>query len=461
MTNGNSNSGREQPDPLSATGMFLRAVEHDTPQDAQPADPVADLLSPQRAPAAKTASAAPSAAASNAAQSEFTALFNSLPRSTPPGPGAPAASPATVQAVAPQPSPASAGQGEFTRIFVAGAPPAHTPVSRPSEDLARPEAPSAGPSRSKGFSSQGVSDSASADGFTQIFNGPPRPGGQTPPPRPAPASAPSSDGSFTQFFNNPGRGAAPEPAAPPAFRPAPPQASSSWNDDPIFSPPAKTKTPESAPGSVTKMIAALEGSGAGTSAPKAQETAPYRAEPRAAAIPATPRAPEDAGGVTRIIQQLAQESPAAAAKSAPMMEPRPATPASEEQGEFTRMISGPGFKPAPASPAGPQASSKPLGGAPAFAMPATPPLPPVPQVSPPALPAVVRAAAPAPAPAMAAPQAPALPAIPAIPKPAAPALPAIAPPKSKLEAMVPILLVINTFLLVLLLVVVIFLIKAK
>jgi hypothetical protein len=40
-------------------------------------------------------------------------------------------------------------------------------------------------------------------------------------------------------------------------------------------------------------------------------------------------------------------------------------------------------------------------------------------------------------------------------------MPAPVPPKSKLEAMVPILLVINTFLLVLLLVVVIFLIKAK
>jgi len=40
-------------------------------------------------------------------------------------------------------------------------------------------------------------------------------------------------------------------------------------------------------------------------------------------------------------------------------------------------------------------------------------------------------------------------------------MPALAPPKGKLEAMVPILLVINTFLLVLLLVVVIFLIKVK
>jgi len=39
-------------------------------------------------------------------------------------------------------------------------------------------------------------------------------------------------------------------------------------------------------------------------------------------------------------------------------------------------------------------------------------------------------------------------------------MPAIAPPKTRLEAMVPILLVINTFLLVLLLVVVIFLIRA-
>ena len=51
--------------------------------------------------------------------------------------------------------------------------------------------------------------------------------------------------------------------------------------------------------------------------------------------------------------------------------------------------------------------------------------------------------------------------MPAIPKPALPPMPALAPPKSKLEAMVPILLVINTFLLLILLVVVIFLIKAR
>jgi hypothetical protein len=49
-----------------------------------------------------------------------------------------------------------------------------------------------------------------------------------------------------------------------------------------------------------------------------------------------------------------------------------------------------------------------------------------------------------------------------LPKPAPlPPVPALAPPKGKLEAMVPILLVINTFLLLLLLMVVIFLIKAK
>jgi len=39
--------------------------------------------------------------------------------------------------------------------------------------------------------------------------------------------------------------------------------------------------------------------------------------------------------------------------------------------------------------------------------------------------------------------------------------PALAAPKSKLEAMVPILLVINTFLLLVLLIVVIFLIKTR
>lgn len=40
-------------------------------------------------------------------------------------------------------------------------------------------------------------------------------------------------------------------------------------------------------------------------------------------------------------------------------------------------------------------------------------------------------------------------------------MPALAPPKSKREAMVPILLVINTFLLLILLLAVIFLIKAR
>jgi hypothetical protein len=49
------------------------------------------------------------------------------------------------------------------------------------------------------------------------------------------------------------------------------------------------------------------------------------------------------------------------------------------------------------------------------------------------------------------------------PKPAAPALapPAIAAPKSKLDEMVPILLVINTFLLIVLIVLVAFALKAR
>jgi hypothetical protein len=42
-----------------------------------------------------------------------------------------------------------------------------------------------------------------------------------------------------------------------------------------------------------------------------------------------------------------------------------------------------------------------------------------------------------------------------------PAPPAVAPPKSKLEAMVPVLLILNTFLLIVLLVVVVFAMKSK
>jgi hypothetical protein len=74
-------------------------------------------------------------------------------------------------------------------------------------------------------------------------------------------------------------------------------------------------------------------------------------------------------------------------------------------------------------------------------------MPPVPAVAPPAL----QATAAAPAPRLGPPkvQAPAL------------APPALAAPKSKLEAMVPVLLVINTFLLVVILMVVIFALKGK
>jgi hypothetical protein len=48
-----------------------------------------------------------------------------------------------------------------------------------------------------------------------------------------------------------------------------------------------------------------------------------------------------------------------------------------------------------------------------------------------------------------------------MPAPAPPAAPALSAPKTKLEAIVPILLVINTFLLIVILMVVVFALKSR
>jgi hypothetical protein len=146
------------------------------------------------------------------------------------------------------------------------------------------------------------------------------------------------------------------------------------------------------------------------------------------------------------LNRLAPEPVKSVFDSAPVrVESAPAT----GPGEFTRMISreevnaARAGEPAPPSPAFAAAPLPKLQPPPMAAprMPAAPALPPV-QVAPPPAPAIPVAAVPIP------------------PKPPVPAAPPPAP-KGKLEAMVPILLLINTFLLMVLLVVVVFLIKTR
>jgi hypothetical protein len=417
MTDKNSNS-RPEPsaDPLSATAMFLKAFDTDREEAPKGADRLAAEPQPTSAGAVPEAPAVPPPSQSGPEPGEFTQMFSSM------GQRPPAPQPSTRREAPPVSSEAAResqvqpeqGPGEFTRIFVSGKAAPYAPPARASEPPSRPAPPSPGPSKSKGFSSPGASDSASAEG------------------------------TFTQLFRNPPRPAAPAPATPPSASP-----DSSWKNDAFFRP-AETSVPQEASPSVTSILSSL--AGPGTAHPRTPEAAAYRPEPLPSYAP--PKPAEEPGGVTRLIQRLAQEPGPGAPTSAGPGPSAPPPPPGSGPGEFTRIISGLGPLSAAAPPAAAPAPSG--GAAPAFAIPAAP-LPPASKLAPPPLPA-------APMPHAAQPAAPAsfaVPPVPAIPKPAPPPVPAIAPPKSKLEAMVPILLVINTFLLVLLLVVVIFLIKAK
>ncbi len=464
MTNKDAKTGPGAPeggDPLSATGMFLRAFE--TTPEAQekpaeptrlmrPAPPSADAGSNDRRATTPTG---PGAAGSG--PGEFTQFFQSLDAGA--GRGAkPLSQPEAAQAAgatgvikSPAPgyalpasaaastSPSSRGSvpesvpeaapGEFTRIFVSGNSPGAAPTRGDEANRAAPAAPPATPPKARGFSSRGLSDSASGEGsFTQFFKAAPA----APPTRPAQAPPPQAVA------------AAPAPPSP-----APRNQDVRWNSEPVFGSGAPPAAPENPSLSVTGLINSLAAENSGP-APRAQEPAPYRPDPLpfapAAARPAEPAGMEP-GGVTRLIQRLAQEQ--AGTPVAPPPPPQPAAPVNSGPGEFTRMISG---MSAPAGAAVPPAAPPPPApAAPAFA---APPMPPMPKPAPPPVPAPPKMAPPPP------PAAPAF-ASPAMPKLAPPPPPAPAPPKSKLEAMVPVLLVINTFLLLVILVVLIFLIKAK
>jgi hypothetical protein len=427
MTENDFNSGpepHEQGDALSATGMFLRAFDSGSEAPKEP--PKTDLAQPSAGPTV----AVPAASGPG----EFTQMFQAPgPRQTAVSPSIPAQAPAMARPAAapeprtpPPPTPASnpdSSPGEFTRIFVS---PSTPPKEQPPKAAVEappisPQAPS--PPRMKGFSTPGVSDSASAEGsFTQFFKAAPS--------TPATASAP------------------PPVQRTQAFAPAPPTPAPAkdWSREPDFSAGSKpfAQSPPPAAGGVTDMMSALSSPAAASPGPRQAEAVPYRAEPVPAYTPAPPaeNAGIEPGGVTRMIQRLAEASQEApqASVAQPWQEPVSPAPVSLGPGEFTRIISGDVGKAAAGAPAAPTQP------APVAAAPVAPlPIPPMPV-----------------APAFKAPAPPAAPKVEA-PVIAAPKLapPAIAAPKSKLEAMVPILLVVNTFLLIVLLAVVIFAMKSK
>jgi hypothetical protein len=424
MTKSDPNSGPETPEEtesLSATGMFLRAFQAN-------AETAKDKDKPESS--APGAGPAPNQQVhvgdrplqQSAEPSEFTRMFqgleprgNSVPQTFHDAPTQ--MFPATSQPVPPsEPLPPTDQEpGEFTRIFVAAAAPPANPPAKKVEETPRPAAPAVSQSRAKGFSSPGGSDSASAEGsFTQIFKAQSPQSAPKPTP-PAPPSAPiSPSSSQAKSWQND-----------PIFRP---------KDDPIFRPvESESRSAQSSP-SVTNLLSSLSPSGSAPPGSKPQEPAPYRPEPLPSysAPSRPPKQNTESAGVTKLMDRLAPQPPSHAAPPPPAAF---APPEDSGPGEFTRIMSG----------VPPQATAHPLPPAQAAPAPAN--------FAPPALPAapVFRA------PAIHAPA----PALPPVPKSAPPPVPAFAAPKGKFDGLVPILLVVNTFLLVVILLVLIFSIKSR
>ena len=410
---------------LSATGMFLRAFGRDAAEPPKQSDesihaPKAAIELNQAPFAAEPTIPPPSsglnpgAADPQAAQpGEFTRMFQTspVPKDDP--------LPAQIDAGDPKSTPAP---GEFTRIFVQQVNPPLAAASRPVPEPPPPAHPAPSPSRMKGFSTPGVSDSASGEGgFTQFFQA-------RPPAAPPPARV--------QTFS------------PPAPLAAPPSEEFKWPVEPNANAGHKAVGSVEPSTGVTGLFASL-----GAAPQQQAPTNPWSAEPlpshSAAHLDETPVT--DSGSVTRLIQRLSQ-----GARTAPPIETSqppaetidPPVTSASEPGEFTRIISGAAIRTAVSAPAPPR---PPQGAAPPLPAPISVPHPAVPH---PAVP-------PAPLPVVAPPhiQAPQIQTPQAVAPKSAP--PPIAAPKSKLQEMLPILLVVNTFLLIVLIVVVIFAIKAK
>jgi hypothetical protein len=369
--------GSGQSDPLSATGMFLNAFRTQPDQPAEPEerdqwfapeDKGGAKLGgpwgqPLNAPSVPPAPAKPSLGEGKPVPGEFTQMFQKLDFA--PAPAVHPAPEARLSPEIPRQEP-----GDFTRMFVrATASMPQRPMPPVSDQAAF--APPAVP-RLKGFSTPGVSDSASAEGsFTQLFQTP-APAPRSPNPEPPPGKDAMEAAGVTQLF--------------------------------------RALTPENEP-----------------QANRFGEPSPQPAA-RVASQPES---------VTMLIQRLTEDLQSSAASTPlPAMDPEPARLA--EPGEFTRIMSGGSVK-AAVDPG--TSAQKPPAPAPAlFAIPAAPL---------------------APAPAIAAPAIPAPPKLQAPPIPAPPAAPSANPPQSKLQQMMPMLLVLNAFLLVVLIVLVVFLLKTR
>lgn len=393
--------GAGHSDPLSATGMFLNAFQ------AQPDQPVEQEQEsagqwfapeekggaesdgarlggpwgqPLHAPSVPASVARPPLGEGRPVPGEFTQMFHKLEFA-----------PSPVASAAPEarPTPEISRQepGEFTRMFV------RATASMPKRPMPPPSDPPAfappAPPRLKGFSTPGVSDSASAEGsFTQLF--------QKPAPAPAPPVQP-----FTPLSNG---------------------TEAAWSSS-LNSPPSNDAM-ESA--GVTQLFRALSPE----NEPPANRFGEQSLQP---AVPPA-NAP---GSITMLLQRLTEEDLQSSAVSS---SPPASVPMvrSSEAGEFTRIMSGSSAS----APAGQSAPAEKV----AVSAPAVFPVTPIlaaPVFAAPAVPAI------------------AIPPVQAPPMPAPKVAASADPPQSKLQQMMPMLLVLNAFLLVVLIVLVVFLLKTR
>jgi hypothetical protein len=230
----------------------------------------------------------------------------------------------------------------------------------------------------------------------------------------------SPEGSFTQLFQTPAAPPAPAPVRP--FTPlpsAPPHAAEpAWPQslDPV---PNEDRV---APGGLTQLFRSLSEENAPPPLDRIGESSLMNHRSSPMQPPAG-----DPASVTMLIQRLNEDHPQPAAPAAPTLTAAASADLSGP-GEFTRIIAGGATNRAPAAGN--------------FAMPAPPTL---------VFPAV-------PVPAVAPPQVPALAVPPAQPPKVAPSAP---PPKSKLQQMLPMLLVLNAFLVVVLILLLVFALKSR
>jgi hypothetical protein len=349
---------------------------------------------------------------------------------------------------------AASEPGEFTRVFqsvqVPGGPAGSVPGNRPALVVPPPE-PSIG----------SESRSSEPGGFTQMFSKPAVP---------AEAVRRDEPGTFTQMFSKPAAPAAPPAAqetAFPSLRTEPPPAEKDFG----WAAGRAAEPPVAAQGGFTQLFRALNQEEAGSAKAPEAPLPPMQVAPQTSAA---------AGGFTQLLQSLStppaqgapgvdpaagipgipQSRPAAppagnfpaanfsgAGTTSPAGGPAPSGPMPSGPGEFTRVISGSAFREAQAGAVGGPASAPlaaPAAGRPSFPMPAAmPPMAapkaPTPHLAPPAF------AFPPPAAPQAGPPPPA----------------AAAPPQSGLQKHLPLILLVNVFLLLVIVLILVFVLRHR